>query len=191
MSLILITAPAVEPISLDEAKAHLRVTGTDDDALIGGFIAAARQNLDGRDGWLGRALMPQTWELRLDAFPAEITVPLPPLREIVSVKYIDLDGAEQTLDPALYQVVAGEPARIVPAHGQVWPSTRRQPDAVRVQFDAGYDDAAAVPAPIKAATLLHVGTLYRDRETVNIGNIVNDLPTFSLLLSPFRVWSFA
>lgn len=191
MPLILVTAPAAEPITLTEAKAHLRVTGTDEDTLIAALIAAARQNLDGRDGWLGRSLMPQTWELRLYAFPASITIPLPPLQSVDSIKYIDLDGDEQTLDPALYQVVAGEPARIVPAYGQTWPSTRCQPEAVRVRFTAGYADAASVPAPIKAAILLNVGTLYRDRETVNIGNIVAELPTVSLLLSPFRVWTFA
>jgi len=191
MSLTLVTAPTAEPVSLTEAKAHLRVTGSDEDTLITAMIAATRQNLDGRDGWLGRALMTQTWELRLDRFPASITVPLPPLQTVDSVKYIDGDGAEQTLDPSLYQVVAGEPARIVPAYGQTWPSTRCQPDSVWVRFTAGYGDADDVPAPIKAAILLNVGTLYRDRETVNIGNIVAELPTVSLLLSPFRVWSFA
>ena len=188
-SLTLITAPSVEPVTLAEAKAHLRRDDTADDTLITSLITAARQNIDGKDGWLGRALCTQTWELRLDRFHDEMVVPLPPLQSVTSVKYIDDDGVEQTLASTVYQVVTGEPARLVLAYDQTWPSTREEMDAVRIRFVAGYGLAASVPAAIKAALLLQIGTLYRDRESVNIGNIVNEMPTCSALLTPYRVWA--
>lgn len=193
MPLSLVTPPAVEPVTLTEAKAHLRRDDTADDTLIATLITAARQNLDGRDGWLGRALVTQTWDLTIDgAFPDEIAVPLPPLQSVTSVTYVDTDGATQTLATDQYRVLTDRaPAMIVPAHGVTWPSTRDQKAAVTVRFVAGYGDADDVPAPIKAAMLLHIGTMYRDRESVNIGNIVNDLPTYAALLAPYRVWSFA
>lgn len=197
MPLVLITAPETEPVSLAEARLHLRLDASGDpashpdDDLVTALITAARQSLDGRDGWLGRALITQTWELRLDAFPAGIRLPLPPLRSVTSIKYDDADGVEQTLATDQYVVTADEPAVIVPAYGVTWPSTRAMPEAVRARFVAGYGDAAAdVPAPIKAAILLHLGTLYRDRETVNIGGGINEMPAYANLLAPYRVWSF-
>src|SRR5690606_35307910 len=77
---VLITAPTAAVVTMGEAKRHLRVDHDDDDALIGGMIAGVVEHLDpAGKGWLGRALQPQTWELRLDAFPCgPITLPYPP-----------------------------------------------------------------------------------------------------------------
>src|SRR6185369_8190715 len=95
-SLYLIAAPESAVVSLDDMKEHLRVDAdnTDDDDVIDAFTAATTQHLDGRDGLLGRALIDQTWELRLSWFPCYglLRLPLPPLIEVVSVKYIDADG---------------------------------------------------------------------------------------------------
>ena len=65
--LTLVTAPASEPVSLAEAKAHLRIEAADDDSLIGALITAARQSAEAH---MRRALMSQTWRLSLDRFPA-------------------------------------------------------------------------------------------------------------------------
>lgn len=187
MSLTIKTAPAVEPITLTEAKAHLRRDDTADDTLITSLIEAVREHADGAAGWLGRAIITQTWTLKLDAFSDQITIPLPPLQSVTSVKYIDTDGTEQTLASSVYQVVSGEPARLVLAYGQSWPSTRTEPDAVRIEFVAGYGVAVAVPETIKAALLLHLGTLYRDREST--GNAQSELPmAYNALLMPLKVW---
>src|SRR5262245_18579900 len=113
MALKLITPPA-DLISLAEAKAHLRVDHDDDDATITFLISAATQYADARTGWLGRALMSQTWDLVVDAFPtstrccwpvapvtvssaAAIQIPWPPLETVSSVKYLDADGVQQTM----------------------------------------------------------------------------------------------
>jgi uncharacterized phiE125 gp8 family phage protein len=190
-ALVLVTPPATTPVSLAEAKTHLRVDHSDDDTLITGLINAAVAHLDGKDGILGRALITQVWELKLDEFCPAIRLPLPPLATVDAITYVDTDGVTQTLAASEYQVTSGEPAKIVPAYGKSWPDTRCEPEAVRVEFTCGYGNAADVPAGIKAAILLHVGTLYRDRETVNIGNIINELPAYDALIAPYKVWSFA
>jgi len=163
MALKLITGPAAEPISLDEAKLHLRAeNGDEEEALISALITAAREAAEHQTG---RALLEQTWELALDAFPCEICLPHPPLIEIVSVTYIDQAGEGQTLEPSAYVLDAhSEPARLIPAYGTCWPATRCQPGAVVVQFKAGYPDADAVPAGIKQWMLLQIGAMYENRE---------------------------
>jgi uncharacterized phiE125 gp8 family phage protein len=185
MALKLITAAAAEPVTLAEAKAHLRATDAED-ALIGTLILAARQALDGRDGILGRALMEQTWELVLDAFPCpSIDIPLPPLKSVTSVKYIDADGVEQTLAEAAYTVDAdSEPGRVVVV--DAWPPTKAVPNAVRIRFVAGYADATSVPDGLKAAMLLHIGDLYVNRERGITGTIHAENPAYDSLVFPYR-----
>lgn len=187
MALKLIAAPEAEPVTLAEAKAHLRVTHDDEDALIGTLIAAARQSLDGKDGILGRALMPQTWELVLDAFPrGVVAVPLAPLQSVTSVLYVDADGVEQTLAAEAYTVDAdSEPGRVVAVDG--WPATDDVPNAVRIRFVAGYADAAWVPAGLKAAMLLHIGDLFANRERGITGTIHVENPAYDSLVFPFRM----
>ncbi|MGE5553301.1 MAG: head-tail connector protein [Betaproteobacteria bacterium] len=177
MALVLITPPDVEPVTLQEAKAHLRIDGTEEDALITALITAAREYCEACQS---RAYLEQTWELVLDAFPKEayIELPRPPLRSIVSVKYIDKDGAETTWDPTNYVVdTASQPGRLVLAYGKTWPAVTLRPAGVRVQYKAGYGTAAsAVPARVRQAMLLLIGHWYEHRETVNIGNIVTEIP---------------
>ncbi len=100
------TSPAELPVSIFEARSHLRVDHSEDDALIAGYIAAATDALDGRDGLLGRALVTQRWRLVLDAFPAgPIVLPLPPLRSVLSLSYNPLSGGSAvTLSPSTYTV---------------------------------------------------------------------------------------
>jgi uncharacterized phiE125 gp8 family phage protein len=158
MNLKLITPPATVPLSLREVKEHCRVDADDSDQLLVALIAAAVQHIDGPTGTLGRAITPQTWDLRLGWFPAEITLPLPPLRSVDQITYVDSDGATQTLSSSVYKVVGlgdeGRRAAIVEAHDQTWPTTRAVPEAVTVRFTAGY---TTVPEPIKQAMKLMVG----------------------------------
>src|SRR5262245_43660746 len=122
MAIHLITAPTVEPISLEQAKAHLRVDHSDDDAIISTYIKAARYAVDGKDGYLGRALVTQTWELVIDQFPAnEIKIPLPPLQTVNSVNYDNSDGFGQLVAADQYYVDnVSEPGWIVPVSSG-WP----------------------------------------------------------------------
>jgi uncharacterized phiE125 gp8 family phage protein len=194
MALKLITAPAVNPISLVEAKAHLRVDHSQEDTLIELFVKAATQNAE---AFLGRALVTQTWELVLDSFPTEeVKIPLPPLQSVVSIKYDDSAGDEQTLATDQYVVdTASEPGWVVPLTAG-WPSTIDAINAVRIQFVAGYpptsdsppDLTANILFSIKAAILLNLGSLYANRETVVIGQTTAHLPWGAeQLLRPHRV----
>ncbi len=175
MPAVLITPPAVEPVTLAEAKAHLYVTHIDDDALIGAYISAAREDAEHR---LQRALVSQTWELALDAFPAVIVLPMAPLSSVTSIKYLDGNGVEQTLAPAAYAVdTAAEPGAVVPAYGLAWPATRAERNAVRVRYVAGYGaDGSLVPASIKAWIKLRVGALYENRESAVAGQPIQAAP---------------
>lgn len=194
MDLRQIATPATEPVTLAEARVHLRVDGTDEDALIAGWITAARGEVEDATG---RALLPQDWELRLPAFPSygcSIELPRAPLIAILSVVTVAADGAETTLDAAAYQAEApsgptAQPARLWPAAGAGWPTTASGVrGAVRVRYRAGYPSLSLVPGPLKSATLLALGDLYANREQASAGPI-SDNPAFARLIAPYRLWS--
>lgn len=159
MRLVLTTPPAAEPLTADEVKARLGVGDELADAVVNAFVTAARQTIDGWSGWLGRALITQQWTMVLPCFERRIRIPLPPLQAIDSVKYVDLDGEEQTVDDAVWRIVQG--GGCIALHdGQNWPAHRVQPDAVRITFTAGYGDAgSSVPEPIRTAIVLMVSNL--------------------------------
>lgn len=189
MSLIVITPPTEEPVTLAEAKLHCKVDGTDDDTLITALITAAREQAEHRTG---RALCTQTLEAVLDMFPAGIKLEKPPVLSVVSVKYLDTDGILQTLDPSAYELDKDSaPGWLVPAYGLIWPVTRPVPNAVRVRYTAGYGAAAAVPKSIKAWMMMAVSTMYNQREGFTVGNmnVANELPRdfFAGLLDPYWV----
>jgi len=195
MSLELVTAPAVEPLSLVEARDHIRASECTDgieDAAIEGLIAAAREVLDGRDGYLGRQMITATWDLFLDEFPVVdfIRLPLPPIQSITSISYVDVDGNTQTFDASNYALSADKTwrPRVDLAYNSSWPGTRDIRDAVTIRFVAGYGLQAAVPAPLRQAMLLLIGNWYENREHTVIGTIVSELPMgVNALLSPYRV----
>lgn len=190
MGLKLVTAPSVEPVTLAEAKAHVRATDTAEDALISALIVAARSFAE---DFTGRAFVTQTWDWALDEFPLYLAeLPKAPLQSVTSVSYIDTNGATQTLGASLYKVDAlTDPGRMAPAYGEVWPSTRSEPNAVTVRFVAGYGLAAAVPQPIKQAMLLLVGQQYEHREVTEEGSWSRLPYAVDALLGLYRVIRWA
>lgn len=170
MSLKLITAPGREPVSLDDALSHCKIEVSDDDALVLGWITAAREQAE---NLTARAFITQTWELSLDAFPSTIYLPRPPLQAVTWIKYIDSNGAQLTLATTEYKVDSvSEPARIVPAYGKVWPTIRPEINAVTVRFVCGYgEDSNAVPESIRNWMLLTVGSLSENRESLAVGEL--------------------
>lgn len=181
MNPIRITTPA-EPVTLAEAKLHLRVTDAAEDALVSLYISAARESCEDR---LDATLPTTSWRLTLDKFPDAIELLRGPLVSVEAVRYIDAAGATQTLAPQDYTVdSAGSPGYVVPAYGKAWPETRDQVNAVVVEFTAG---RASIPAPLKAWILLAVGDMYANREGST------DKPTVphsfaDRLLDPYRTW---
>ena len=180
----------------------MRVDFDADDTLIEALIKTARQHLDGPDGWLGRALVQQTWDMRLDGFPlissgGEIRIPLAPLISVDQITYRDPDGQTQTLASSVYQVVDGGSQRafVTLEPNQAWPGTQDRHDAVTVRFTAGYapsedsppDYGANVPFPIKAALMILAADMYANREERITGTIVAELPTVKRLLMPYKV----
>ena len=165
MALKLITAPSTYPVTLAEAKLHCRVDIADDDTLITALITAATEMAEQKTG---RAIMAQTLELTLDAFPYAFELTRVPVQSVTSVKYYDTTGAQQTLSNTLYALDAADDfgfAHISPVYAGVWPNTRDQINAVAVRYVAGYADAASVPQSIKNWILLMVSTMYANRET--------------------------
>jgi len=189
MGLELITAPEEYPVTLAEAKLAATEDGTGfDSAFENIWIPTATQQAQARTG---RAFITQTWKMTREVFPCgAISLPYPSLREVNSIKYLDPDGALQTMDPADYQVVTDELIGFVlPAYGKSWPSTRCYPGAIQIEFEAGYGAAADVPQSIKHWILMAVATWYRQREGLVTGTIVTQLPRdfCEALLDPYII----
>lgn len=163
MTLKLITDATIEPVDLATAKLQLRIETdiTSEDARVTRLIQAAREEAEHR---LGRALITQTWERVLDAFPAvEVELGYPPVASVVSVKYIDLLGVEQTLGSSLYATDFDTlPGWVLPAVDTDWPDTKDTTNAVRIRFTTGAASAASVPASVKDWILLRIESLYRN-----------------------------
>lgn len=175
--LSLVTGPALEPVSLIEAKSHLRIDAstTDYDAEITAWIIAARRWAEGHTG---RPIGQQTWKLTLDTWPGQcdrwgpgrweslpyrdaILLPKPPVTAVSSIEYVDVDGVTQTL--AANQYIARldtVPARIVPAYGVTWPDLRGDEGGVRVTFVCGEPASETTKAAIK----MIVGHFDKNRE---------------------------
>ena len=204
MPIQLVTPPTEEPVSLLEAKLHLRVDFDEDDMLIASLITAARQ---AAETLTGRQLTTARWKQVLDCFPGPSLMGVPagqtftlpghaillakaPVQSVVSINYLDMGSVNQTMPALTYTVdVACEPARITPVFGQIWPICLPQIGAVSVTFDAGYGTASQVPEGIKSWIKLRLGSLYAHREEVaalSRGRI-ESLPFVDGLLDPYKV----
>lgn len=194
-------APTVEPVTLDQAKSHLRVESDDDDALIATYIQAAREYVEQQTN---RAVLQQTWRLSLDCFPQRLRCPVPPgvslgtscrirggillpkpaLIAVTSITYLDYTGSRQTLDPSMYSADAGLPAMLAPAYGTYWPAAAPQPGSVQVTYTAGYGSTAtAVPATVQLAVLVLTTQFYDNRDVVIVPGSPTALTVDSLLAS--------
>lgn len=187
MALVMTAAPAAEPISLAEAKAHLRVDAADEDALIGSLISAARLLIERT---MGLALITQGWSYYLDHWPQSccITLPLAPVQAVSAITLYDADDAPTVLDAGSYAVdVVSEPARLV-LQEAVPSVTTRAFNGFEVAFTAGFGDAADdVPAPIRHAVTLLVAHWFERREPVVLGAGPQEVPaTVAGLLQPYR-----
>jgi len=186
---VVVIEPPEPVVTKEEAKRHLVIDAglVDDDVLIESLILAATAWLDGPAGWLGRALGMQILEWQRCDWPSNREVlPFPPEIEIISVKYIDPSGVEQTWPFP------------VPLYFEDMPAVRGREGDIKIRYRAGYGapDASnpeawvnSAPAPIKTAVLMLVAQWYRTREPITIGDQPYTLPfTVEALLSPYRIW---
>ena len=190
-TLIRVQAPQTNLVEVDFAKKFLHVDTSADDDRIRALLDMAEQRLDGEDGLLGRSLLPQTWRLELPAWPATpYCLPMPPVTSVTSVQYLDSAGDLQTLPAGLYRVTGygGDDVAIDRAISKTWPTAYAGdlPDAVRITFDAGYEDAQspanlAVPEPIRQAAIMMAQVWYDGLSLEHIPDAV------WRLINPYRV----
>jgi uncharacterized phiE125 gp8 family phage protein len=165
------TPPAVEPVTLAEAKAHLRVDTSDDDTYIGALITAAREWCE---QYLDRTLVHTQWVMRFDKFPDSgiepVELPRPPMvasgtATAVTVTFTQEAGPTSTYSTAEYRVDRNAtPGAILPIYGSTWTPHRQDDNAISVTWWGGYGaTGASVPAAIRHAMLMLIGTWYERR----------------------------
>lgn len=209
-TLKLVTAPAAEPVLLDDVKTFLRIDTTADDDMLDGFIAAATRIIE---KYLKRKLITQTWDLFMDCFPKEyrfdslqegvtegklseylhgfdeIKIPLFPLQSVTYLKTFDDDDAEYTMSNTEYQVdTVSEPGRIALRNDSTWPTTVLRPlNGVQIRFVCGYGSSGAdVPNELRQAIMQTVGYFYSNR---GCSETEDSIPKSALaLMQAYRVF---
>jgi uncharacterized phiE125 gp8 family phage protein len=204
-SIRVIAAPAVEPVTLFEAKVHLRVDTDAEDVLLAALIRAARVRCE---QFTHRAFVTQTIRYTMDTLPeidgdwltpertlwADVELPRPPFQALVSVSYADHNGTDYALAADGYRVSPGgdEPARLM-LRGPILSAVAREFDALCFEYRAGYGDRGVdVPDPLRHAILVTVAGMYEDREggTVPTGTASGEAPLPPLarqLMAGYRV----
>lgn len=185
MSLALTTPPATEPISTTDAKSHLAVTSSDDDALIDAYVASAREALEQRTR---RAFLTQTYTLTLPAFVSKpILLPRPPLQSVTSVKYYPSGGGAQAtlVEDTDYRVnAAGLFGCVELVEGTSWPATSNRHDAVEIIYVTGYGASGSnLPASLLHAIRLQLSEMFEPQHSDKRTTAIN------ALVAPFRVYS--
>jgi len=187
MPITLVTGPVLEPVTLADAKAFCRVDSNDEDDLFALLIRAARVYAEGVQH---RAYITRTLKLTTDQWENPFIIPLPPLQSVSSVKYLDVDGTQQTLAATVYSVgTTHEPGRVTLAFDQVYPTLRGVVDQIEITYLAGYGlTPETVPQTIRTAILMLVNDRWQQRETEVTGVSVATIPAVERLLAIDRVF---
>jgi len=186
----LITGPTIEPVTLDDAKNHLRIDTTDEHTYIMDLVASARRLIELHSG---RRFITQTWELALDKFPSgnAIALPYPPLQSVTSVTYYDTDDSDATFSSDDYYVdTYAEPGALALNYGESWPNTTLRPtNGIIVKYIVGYGDAETdVPEMYKQAIKILAAELYERREATDFRQFY-ELPwSVRQLIGYERIW---
>lgn len=166
----LVTPPTAEPVSLEEAKAHLRVEHDADDVLISAQIAAARE---WAEGFTGSRFLEQTWDVTLRGWPSSpYRIPVGPVGAVSSVTYRTSDGSTALVPPETYRLDWED---LFLTRGASWP-VGPAPDEVTLRVVVGSATVQGVSTMVRQAILVLVGHWYANREAVAIGTIVNAVP---------------
>lgn len=164
MTIIEITSPVVEPLTLVEIRAHLRIDTEDEDALLAALAIVAREHLERETGLV---LASRDFRLCLDDWPEDgiLTIPRGPVRAVASVTVYNGEGEPQVVDLAGH-LLDGEarPARL-------WlravPEPGRALNGIEMEFSAGFGESGAdVPETLKRAMLTHVAAMFACRGVV-------------------------
>lgn len=186
MTYALVTPPAAEPVSLAELKAHLRIDGSAEDALLGSLIATARHHLEDSTGL---ALISQGWRLYLDDWPdaGVVEIARGPVAAIDAVRAFDELGEESEI-PLAGHVLDGvrRPARL---SLRTRPEARQAINGVEIDFTAGFGDAGTdVPDTLRRAMLIHAAQMYEFRGAVPVEMQPAGVPEgYDRLVAPFAM----
>jgi uncharacterized phiE125 gp8 family phage protein len=188
MALVLTSGPASEPVTVAEARAHLRIDTPQEDTLIASLILAARLHVETA---LGLVLITQSWRLLLDRWPLErdLEMPLRPLQTIDAVRVLPAEGAPAVIEEAAYIAdTVGVPPRLVRT-GVIWPQPGRAANGIEIDFTAGYGPQASdVPPPIRQALMLLIAHWHERREPIAVGALDTAVPgPVTDLLEPYRM----
>jgi uncharacterized phiE125 gp8 family phage protein len=172
------TGAVTAPVTLAEFKAHARIYHSEDDSALPDTILAATQVIENETR---RALITRAFSYRLEAFPenGEIVLPRSPFVAVTSITYNDPAGATQTLNTSYFLSYAVNMiGRVQLKKNQAWPATENNGGLdVTVNFTAGFGAAAAnVPLALRFCVLLQAAHMYEHRTSVNVGNIVTEIP---------------
>lgn len=190
MTATLLTGPALEPVSLNDAKAHLRVDHDDDDALLTAAIVSARVHVEAATR---RVLIEQTWRIHLDRWPRTriLRLAVAPLISVDVVRIRDAEGGSSTVDAGEYEVdTAAVPGRLVLAASAPAP-VGRVVNAIEIDVTAGYGPSSLdVPSPLRHAVMMLVAHWYEHRGAVGHDLAGETLPLgFAALVAPYRILS--
>jgi uncharacterized phiE125 gp8 family phage protein len=170
-----------EPVSLDEVKAHLRLTASSEDASVAGFAVAARKTLEAR---LGLAFTAQVWRLALDHPPADIlTLPIGPVSGIESVTLNLADGGSVAISSDHYQFEGGRDGRL---RFNAAVSTGARLGALVIDFATGWPDTDDIPADLKLAVKLLAAHYFEHREAVGDAGLATMPESVAALIAPWR-----
>jgi len=181
------SAPAIAPVSVAEAKDHLRVVASDEDDYIRGLIFAA---VEWCQEHTERQFLQSTIEYILPTFANPLWLPRPSLVSVTSVQYRDSDGTYQTVAATEYDVdTYSKPGAVRLAYSKSWPTPQSVFDGVKITYTAGYGAApSSVPEPIQAAIKLLVANLYEHREPIVSATVLREVKfTLTALLAPYRI----
>jgi uncharacterized phiE125 gp8 family phage protein len=178
-SLKTLTQPAVEPVTLAEAKSHCRVDTSTDDALIAAYLQAAREYCE---AYCDETFVHTQYRMTLDSFPVEIELPRPPMASVgtstaVSVTYTLENQSTATLATNQYRVDRDSvPGVLRTNYNGSWPSHLLDYNAVTVTWWGGCGgDGASVDQRIKNAILWLVGLWYERRMAADAVSL-SDIP---------------
>jgi uncharacterized phiE125 gp8 family phage protein len=186
MPAIQIEEPAIEPLTLAEAKAFLRVEHTADDDLIGVLIKAARCEVEAATR---RALITQGFRVVMDCWPKSnrVVSPVSPLRSVTAARVRGADGSASNLNLVAFTLdTVSSPGVIDFDRGAVIEPGQRIA-SIEIEITAGYgESAASVPEPLRQAMRLLIARYYENRDQIESDKLPDAV---AALIAPYRVVS--